>query len=215
MQINIITLFPDYFLPLITTSVVGRAHTKKIISTRVLNLRDFGLGPYKHVDDRPFGGGPGMVLMVEPIEKALDSLKVRKGTPDSKIILTSAKGTLFTQATARDMTTLSTLTFICGHYEGVDERVAIHFIDEEMRIGDYVLSGGEPAVNVMVDAISRLLPGTLGNEKSLEFESHDSPGELASPQYTRPPSYNGHEVPTVLLSGNHAVINQWRKDNRS
>lgn len=214
MKINIITLFPDYFNPLITTSVVGRAHKDGLVSTNVINLRDFGLGDYKQVDDRPFGGGAGMVLMVEPIESALKHLGITKGTTGSKIILTSAKGSLYTQSIAREYSNLETITIICGHYEGVDERVAAYLIDEEVRIGNYVLSGGEPAVNVLVDSVVRLLPGTLGNSESILEESHDAPGELAAPEYTRPAEYNGWQVPEILLSGDHKKINDWKSQER-
>lgn len=214
MKINIVTLFPEYFTPLMTTSVVGRAHSQDIVTTAIVNLRDFGLGTYKKVDDTPFGGGAGMVLMIEPIAKALESLNVKKGQPNSKIILTSAKGELFTQTTSRQLAELEALTFICGHYEGVDERVAKHLVDQELRIGNYVLSGGEPAVNVMIDSIVRLLPGTLGNQNSIVNESHDIPGILSAPDYTRPAEYEGWKVPDVLLGGNHAAIEQWKKEQK-
>lgn len=211
MQIHVITLFPDYFKPLIELSVVGRAHKQGIVSTNVVNLRDFGLGEYKQVDDRPFGGGAGMLLMVEPIEKALHSIGVKKGQENSKIILTSAKGTAYTQLQAREYSTLETLTIICGHYEGVDERVAQYLIDEEVRVGEFVLSGGEPAVTVIIDSVVRLLPGTLGNNESIVGESHDVPGQLAAPQYTRPAEYNSWKVPEVLTQGNHLEIKKWKQ----
>lgn len=214
MHINIITLFPSYFVPLTSISVVGRAHTEKKFSTTVINLRDFGLGEYKQVDDRPFGGGAGMVLMIEPVEKALLSINQKKGQLNSKIILTSAKGSLYTQFQARNYSKIDTLTFICGHYEGVDERISLHLVDDEIRIGDYVLSGGEPAVNVMIDSIVRLLPGTLGNAESIIEESHDRPGELAAPEYTRPAVYNNWSVPEILLSGDHQKIKDWKSAQR-
>lgn len=214
MKINIITLFPEYFVPLTETSVVGRAHKQGIFTTEIVNLRNFGIGQYQQVDDRPFGGGAGMVLMVEPIDKALESLGVRKGQANSQIVLTSARGKQYTQSMAREYSSFQTLTFICGHYEGVDERVVQLLIDDEVRIGDYVLSGGEPAVSVMVDTIIRQLPGTLGNEQSTINESHDTPGQIAAAQYTRPAVYKDTPVPEILLSGNHNEIKLWRRQQR-
>lgn len=155
-----------------------------------------------------------MVMKVEPIDAALRALGVEKGQPHSKIILTSAKGRLLTQQDVQSMAELQTVTIICGHYEGVDERVATHLIDEEIRIGDYVLTGGEPAAAVMIDAITRLIPGVLGNEASTQGESHSQPGVLGYPQYTRPEVYKDWAVPSVLLTGNHAEIAEWRHRQR-
>ena len=159
----------------------------------------------------PYGGGAGMVMKVEPIDLALQSLGVEKGQQDSWIVLTSAKGQKFTQQKAREWQKLKSLTIVCGHYEGVDQRVVDHLVDAEIRIGDYVLTGGEPAALAMLDAVTRLVPGVVGNDESLEQESHDQPGFLAHPQYTRPEKYKDWQVPEVLLSGNHEKIAEWRE----
>ena len=211
MKINILTIFPDFFINPLETSILKRAIDKNLIQFNILNLRDFAKGRHRSTDQRPFGGGPGMVMMIEPIDKALEYLEVKKGQKDKKIILTSAKGSIFTQETARNFANLDELTIICGHYEGVDERVATHLVDEEIRIGDYVLTGGETAALVMSDAISRLIPGVLGNAESNQNESHSQPGKLAHPQFTKPANYKGMIVPAVLLSGDHQKINTWRR----
>lgn len=211
MKINILTIFPDFFKTPLQTSIIKRALAKKLLEINILNLRDFASDKHQTTDLRPYGGGPGMVMMVEPIDKALQSLGLSKGQEGKKIVLTSAKGQLFTQEVAKKQAKLEELTIICGHYEGVDERVALHLIDEEIRIGDYVLTGGEVASLVMTDAVTRLIPEVLGNELSNQDESHSQPGKFAHPQYTKPASYNGWEVPEVLLSGDHAKIEAWRK----
>ncbi|MCD8546423.1 tRNA (guanosine(37)-N1)-methyltransferase TrmD [Candidatus Woesebacteria bacterium] len=210
MTIDILTLFPEYFDSLLQTSILGKAVATEKVDLYVHGLRQFGVGKHKLTDDRPYGGGPGMVMMIEPIDAALSHLGYAQGTPNEKIILTSAKGELFTQDTAREWQPLERIAFICGHYEGVDERVAQHLVDAEIRIGDYVLTGGEPAVAVMVDALSRLQPGVLGNENSTVGESHDTPGELGHGQYTRPAEYNGWRVPEILQSGDHRAIAEFR-----
>lgn len=211
MQINLISLFPDFFSSALQTSILKRAQAQQHVSVRVLNLRDFTTDKHQTTDQRPFGGGPGMVLMVEPIDRALASLGVAKGQPGKLIVLTSAKGELFQQPTAQAWSQLEELTIICGHYEGVDERVAQHLVDQEVRIGDYVLTGGEPAALVMLDATVRLLTGVLGNPASNAGESHSQPGFFAHPQYTQPRDYKGWNVPGVLLSGDHQKIEEWRR----
>lgn len=215
MKINILTIFPDFFVNPLETSILKRAAGKNLIEFNVINLRDFAEGKHQTTDQRPFGGGPGMVMMIKPIDKALNYLKVKKGDKNKKIILTSAKGSVFTQETARNLANLDELTIICGHYEGVDERVALHLIDEEMRIGDYVLTGGEVAALVMSDAVTRLIPGVLGNEESNQNESHSQPGKLAHPQFTKPADYKGMLVPEILLSGHHEKIKNWRSTNNN
>lgn len=214
MTIDIITLFPEYFEGPLHTSILGKALAQQKVSVQVHALREFGVGKHHLTDDRPFGGGPGMVLLVEPINAQLTALGYRKGTAGEQIILTSAKGQSFGQATAQEWSQLDRLCFICGHYEGVDERVAQHLIDAEIRIGEYVLTGGEPAVAVMTDAVVRLLPSVLGNSESLVGESHHAPGVLGYPQYSRPAEYKGWSVPEVLLSGNHTEIAKYREDQR-
>jgi tRNA (guanine37-N1)-methyltransferase len=211
MKINILTIFPDFFKTPLETSILKRALAKELLEIKIVNLRDFASDRHQTTDLRPYGGGPGMVMMVEPIDKALQALGLSKGQKGKKIILTSAKGQLFTQEIAKEQARLEELTIICGHYEGVDERVALHLIDEELRIGDYVLTGGETASLVMLDAVTRLIPNVLGNELSNQDESHSQPGKFAHPQYTKPANYKGWEVPEVLLSGDHAKIEAWRK----
>jgi tRNA (guanine37-N1)-methyltransferase len=215
MTIHFLTVFPEFFTTPLQTSILQRAQTAGQVKFNAVNLRDFTSDKRRTTDDRPFGGGPGMVMKIEPIDKALQSLNLRKGQASSKIVLTSAKGQLFTQQTARGWAgQLEELAIICGHYEGVDERVAEHLIDAEVRIGDYVLTGGEPASLVMADAVTRLLPEVLGNELSNQDESHSQPGLMGVPQYTRPEEYQGWKVPTVLLAGNHKLIEQWREKQR-
>ncbi len=213
MKINILTIFPKFFETPLETSILKRAIGKEIVEFKILNLRDFAEDKHQTTDERPFGGGPGMVMMIEPIHKALQSLGVAKGQINKKIILTSAKGFLFTQETARNFAALDELTIICGHYEGVDERVALNLVDEEVRIGDYVLTGGEAAALVMSDAVTRLIPGVLGNELSNQDESHSEVGKMGHPQYTKPVDYNGWSVPEILLSGHHEKIKNWREEN--
>ncbi len=214
MKINILTIFPDFFKTPLETSILKRASAKSLVEFNLLNLRDFANDKHQTTDQRPFGGGPGMVMMIEPIDKALQSLGAKKGQKNKKIILTSAKGSLFTQETARNFASLDELTIICGHYEGVDERVATYLVDEEVRVGDYVLTGGEAAALVMSDATTRLISGVLGNELSNRDESHSQPGQMGHPQYTKPFSYNGWEVPEILLSGHHEKIKNWREQGK-
>jgi tRNA (guanine37-N1)-methyltransferase len=215
MTINFLTIFPDYFSSILSSSILKRAKEKGVVDYRVINLRDFAQDKHQSTDDRPFGGGPGMVMMIEPIDLALKSLKQKKGDENKKIILTSAKGVLFNQEKAKNWAELDELSIICGHYEGVDERVAQYLVDEEVRIGNYVLTGGEPAAAVMSDTVVRLLPGVLGNDQSNVDESHSRPGLAGENQYTRPAQYKNWEVPEVLLSGDPKKIeiykNQFRK----
>ena len=213
MKINILTIFPEYFEKTLNSSILGRASKNKLVEYQVLNLRDFTTDKHQTTDQRPFGGGPGMVMMIEPIDKALEFLGVKKGQKNKLIVLTSAKGDLFKQETAKNWSKLEELTIICGHYEGVDERVAENLVDFEIRVGDYVLTGGEPAALVMADVVTRLIPTVLGNEASNQDESHSIPGKMGHPQYTKPVDYKGWQVPEVLRSGNHKLIEEWRKSN--
>jgi len=215
MQINFLTIFPEYFSNILDSSILKRAQQKQLVKYQVINLRDFAQDKHHTTDDRPFGGGPGMVMMIEPIDLALHSLNQKKGTKNKKIILTSAKGRLFTQASARQWSKLAELTIICGHYEGVDERVAKYLVDAEVRIGDYVLTGGEPAAAVMTDAVVRLLPGVLGNDESGQDESHSTKGLAGPEQYTRPANYRGWSVPEVLLSGDPKKISAYKNQSRN
>lgn len=215
MQVTIFTLFPAYFDSVLKTSILGRALRNKHLTVEVVNIRDFTTDKHQTTDDRPYGGGPGMVMKVEPIAVGLQKHNFKKGTLREKIVLTSAKGLVFTQQLVREWQLLDRLAIICGHYEGVDERVAQHLVDEEIRIGDYVLTGGEPAAVVMIDAVARLIPGVLGNESSNLSESHEILGQLGHPQYTRPEEYQSWSVPAELLTGDHKKIEKWRKNQQS
>jgi tRNA (guanine37-N1)-methyltransferase len=202
MTFHIITLFPEAISEYLNSSILGRAEKNKIIKFDLVNLRKFGLGKHKKVDDRPFGGGPGMVLSVEPIYKAVQKIKKGKKT---RVILFSTRGKTFNQKEAKRLSKYSDIVFICGRYEGVDERVAKHIADEEISIGDFVLSGGELPALIVTEAVSRHLPGVLGKTESLEEKNG------SFPTYTRPPKFKNWEVPDVLISGNHAKIEKWRK----
>lgn len=230
MKLTFLTLFPEFFETPLTSSILKRAAGAGSVEYNVINIRDYTTDKHQTTDDRPFGGGPGMVMKVEPIFAALKevlgmepdlhrSQNLQLERPDEvsmKVILTSAKGKLFTQASAHKYSsTLQHLVIICGHYEGVDERVAEYLVDEEVRIGDYVLTGGEPAALVMVDAVTRLIPGVLGNEESNQDESHSEPGVFGFPQYTRPAEFRGWTVPEILLEGHHAKITKWRSAQKS
>ncbi|MCB9771204.1 MAG: tRNA (guanosine(37)-N1)-methyltransferase TrmD [Candidatus Omnitrophica bacterium] len=207
MRFDIITIFPEMFSGVVNESIVKRAQEKKRVVIRIHDLRDYTHDNHRKVDDRPFGGGPGMVMMPEPI---FDAMKKIKGAKKAHVILTCAGGTQFTQIKAQELSKKKNIIMICGHYEGVDERVREELVDESISIGDYVLTGGELPAMVMIDAITRLLPGVLGKEESLTFESFQN-GLLEYPQYTRPADYKGKKVPKVLLSGNHQDIEAWRQ----
>lgn len=210
MQINILTLFPDMFTGPLSESILKRAIAQEKVRFNIIDIRSFTYDKHKTADQPPYGGGPGMVMMVEPIHKALESIS--SVGQKRKTVLLSAKGSLYTQRKAEEYAALDEITLICGHYEGVDERVAEHLIDEEVRIGDYVLTGGELPAMVIADSITRLLPGVLGDDTSTVDESHSKPGYLEYPQYTRPADYQGWTVPEVLLGGNHAEIEKWRTE---
>jgi tRNA (guanine37-N1)-methyltransferase len=216
MHLSIFTIFPDFFTTPMQSSILKRAQVSGEVTFEVINIRDFTTDKHKITDDRPFGGGPGMVMMVEPIDSALAAWRERFSAEKfkTKVVLTSAKGRKFEQNVAREYAAVDALAVICGHYEGVDERVAQYLVDEEVRIGDFVLTGGEPAALVMADAVTRLLPGVLGNAESNVDESHNVPGQLGFPQYTRPAEYKGWQVPEVLLGGHHAEIEKWRESQK-
>lgn len=216
MTIDILTTLPALVTGPLTESILKRAQEKGIVAINIHDLRHWTSDKHRTTDDHPYGGGPGMVMMVEPIDLALQALHAKKGTPRELIVVTSAKGALFTQHTAQQWSTqLERLVFICGHYEGIDERVVRYLADQEVRIGNFVLTGGELAAAVMIDAVVRLLPGVLGDDESSKDESFSSEHTLEYPQYTRPESYNGWEVPKVLLQGNHKLIEGWKKEHRT
>jgi tRNA (guanine37-N1)-methyltransferase len=208
MRIDLLTLFPEFFLSPLNQSMLRRAQMLGKVEYRVLNLRDFATDRHQVTDDRPFGGGPGMVMKPEPLVAAIR--RVRQEDPDTRVILLAPAGRLFDQDMAVELAQAPSLLLICGHYEGVDERVR-HFIDDEISIGDYVLTGGEIPALVVVDAVTRLIPGVLGNEAATAEESFQT-GLLEYPHYTRPREFEGHPVPEVLLSGDHARIARWRRE---
>lgn len=210
MQFHVVTLFPEFFESPLKTSLLGKAIQNGVLGVQTVNPRDFT--PYKHgkVDAPPYGGGAGMVMMVEPIARAVASIKER--VPDTHTILLSARGRLFDAAYAKKLSQERTsIALICGHYEGVDERVAECVANESLRIGNYVLSGGEVAALTVIDSVARRLAGFMGNSESLTHESFDEGLSFEHPQYTRPEEWQGLKVPEVLLSGNHAKIDAWRK----
>jgi len=208
MRIDILTLFPNMFSGPFNESIIKRAIDRQLVSIVIHNLRDYTSDRHRIVDDYPYGGGPGMVLKPEPLFAAVEAIKGEVQTP---VILLTPQGRLFDQRAAEELATYDQMILICGHYEGVDERVREHLVSDEISIGDYVLSGGELAAMVVVDAVVRQLPGALGSEASAGEDSHAS-GLLEYPQYTRPQVFRGWGVPEVLLSGNHAKIARWRRE---
>lgn len=209
MKISIITLFPEVFEPILNSSILKRAQKKGKISFELINLRDFGKGKHQVVDDRPYGGGAGMVLKADILAKALKSINISKKAP-GRVILTSAAGHSYKQSKARELSKLDHLIIICGRYEGVDQRFTNKYADEEISIGDYVLTGGEIPAMVIADSIVRLIPGVLEKKEAIINESFTT-NSLEGPQYTRPEEFEGEKVPAVLLSGNHGEIAKWRK----
>jgi len=209
MLFDIVTIFPNFFDSPLKDGVVRRAIEADILKVRTINLRDFTTDRHRTVDDRPFGGGEGMVMKPEPIYRALKVLK--EEPPEARIILLSPRGKLLDQALAGELARFERLILICGRYEGVDERIREHCVDLELSVGDYVLSGGEIAALVLIEAVGRLIPGVLGCESSAEKDSF-SDGLLEFPQYTRPRIFKGWEVPEVLMSGDHARIARWRRE---
>jgi tRNA (guanine37-N1)-methyltransferase len=209
VQIDVITIFPEYLAPL-RQSLLGKAAERGLVRIGVHDLRQWTDDVHRTVDDSPYGGGPGMVMRPEPWGRALDVVR----PPGTRLVVPTPAGQPFTQAMAAQWATEPGLVFACGRYEGIDQRVADWAADagpvSEVSLGDYVLAGGESAVLVMVEAVTRLLPGVVGNRESVEFDSH-ADGLLEGPSYTRPASWRGHDVPPVLLSGDHAAIARWRR----
>lgn len=209
MKIDVLTLFPDMFKGPFDASIIKRAQSKSLFEIEVHDLRKWGEGTRRNVDDRPYGGGVGMIIRVDILDAAISKLKIK----NSKVILLDATGTRFTQQKAVELSKQQHLILIAGHYEGVDHRVHEHLVDEVISIGDYVLTGGEIPAMVLVDSVIRLLPGVLGKDESSADESHKEPGYLEYPQYTRPEDFKGWKVPKVLLGGNHKEIKKWRESN--
>jgi tRNA (guanine37-N1)-methyltransferase len=208
IEFELVTLFPEIFDGILGATLLGKAIASGLIAAHRTNPRDFAPGKHRQVDDAPYGGGPGMIMRVEPIAAALDSIDAARG-PSHRILLTP-QGRPLDQRRVRELAGMKRLTLICGRYEGLDERIGAHLCHEQLSIGDYVLAGGELAASVVVEAVARLIPGVLGCGLSAEDESF-SEGRLEYPQWTRPPSWNGHGVPEVLSSGDHAVIARWRR----
>jgi tRNA (guanine37-N1)-methyltransferase len=206
MQFNIITLFPEMFSAIKEEGIIARAIKKSLVSINTWQLRDFSSNKYKNVDDKPYGGGAGMILQVKPIRDCITEIK--NSMPKTKVVYLSPQGRRLDQGLVDELIELESLTLLCGRYEGIDERVIENDIDLEISIGDYVISGGELAARVVIDAVSRHLPGVLGNESSLKDSFKDD--LLDYPHYTRPEVIDGQTVPEVLLSGNQAKINEWR-----
>jgi tRNA (guanine37-N1)-methyltransferase len=208
MRIAVVTLFPEFFAGPLEVGIVGRAIADGVVSVEPVDLRTYGLGAYRQVDDAPFGGGAGMVMMIEPLARAMEPFA---GTHR---VLLSPAGKPLHQSTLDRWAAMPRLTLVCGRYEGVDERVAEHLVDEEVSLGDFVLAGGEAAALAIIEGVARLLPGVVGNPESTRHESFRGEGMLEEPQYTRPAEFAGWAVPEVLLSGDHARIAAWRRDQR-
>jgi tRNA (guanine37-N1)-methyltransferase len=209
MNFRIITLFPEAFQSYLSSSILKRAIDKGLISVEFINLREFGLGPRRQVDDTPYGGGPGMVFRVDVMAKAIS--KAKKDWPEAKTILLTPQGEVYSQTKAKEFSEAERLILICGHYEGFDERIR-SLVDMELSIGQYVLTGGEIAAMTVLDSVSRLIPGVLGGDESNKDESFSNEDDIEYPQYTRPERWNGQGVPPVLLSGDHRKIGEWRRD---
>ena len=207
MRIDVVTLFPQMVLDLMGYGVTGRARNAELFDLGVWNPRDYTHDRHRTVDDRPYGGGPGMLMKIEPLQQALD--EARQANPAAKVVYMSPQGRRFDQTVAQEYADGEGVILLAGRYEGIDERLIEQAVDEELSIGDYVLSGGETAAMVVIDAVTRLLPGALGHEASAEQDSF-SDGLLDCPHYTRPEVYQGMQVPPVLLSGDHAAIRRWR-----
>ena len=208
MVFDVLTLFPAMFESPLNESIPGKAQQRGFIEVGIHNIRDYAFDKHQVTDDRPFGGGEGMVMKPEPIVRCLEAITGEGPRP--RVVLLSPQGRLFSQDIAWELSRLPRVALICGRYEGVDERVAAFYADDEISIGDYVLTGGELAAMIVIDAVTRLIPGVLGNASSAESESFAEP-VLEYPQYTRPRDFEGHEVPEVLLSGHHEVIQRWRR----
>lgn len=208
MKFSVLTLFPEMFESVLGESIIGRALKKGIIETEYVNIRDFSEGNYRRVDDYPYGAGGGMVMQPGPIYKAYKSV-----CKDAKpyVVYMSPQGNVFNQNKARELTAMEHVVLLCGHYEGVDERIIEEIVDEEISVGDYVLTGGELPAMIVIDATSRMLEGVLDSNETMEIESHYD-GLLEYPQYTRPVEFMGRRVPDVLLSGHHANIEAWRRE---
>lgn len=215
MRFDIVSIFPESFSSYFGVSILKRAEEAGLIQVATHDLRAYTEDKHSRVDDTPYGGGAGMVMQVEPFDRCLESLRADRATADlrTRVLLFAAKGRSFKQADARRLATeYDRIIMLCGRYEGIDERVVEHLVDEEFSIGDFVLTGGELPAMIVTDAVARLLPGVLGNDESAQTESHSEEGVVEYPQYTKPESYRDWVVPPVLLSGHHAEIEKWRHE---
>jgi len=213
MHIIILTIFPELFTSFLGASLIGKARQSGKLTVTCENIRDYASPPHYHVDDMPYGGGAGMVMKPEPLAAAIEAARGR--IPGAPVILLSPAGEVFTQTTALELSRVPGLILVCGRYEGVDQRVIDLLVDREVSIGDYVLMGGEVGAMVVIEATARLIPEVVGNSESIlheSFSAGDGTGPLEAPHYTRPPEFRGHRVPDTLLSGNHARIAEWRKE---
>ena len=210
MRFDLLTIFPGYFASPLSEALVGKAIGDGLIDVRVVDLRPFSDDPHRKVDDEAFGGGPGMVLTAPPLFAAIEALRAEEGAPPPHVLYLSPRGRRLDAAFARELAAFPRLVLVCGRYEGVDERVRA-YVDDELSLGDFVLTGGEPAALAMIDAVVRLLPGALGNAESASTESHGDDGMLEYPQYTRPVDFRGALVPEVLRCGDHARVARWRR----
>lgn len=208
MIFDILTIFPEIVEAPLRKSIIGKAIDRKLIDVRVINIRDFATDRHHTTDDRPFGGGSGMVMKAQPLVAAID--RVRDSEPSARVILLSPQGRLFNQQIASELSLLRHICLVCGRYEGVDERVRRYYVDDEISVGDYVLTGGELPALIVLDTVARLVPGVLGSNQSTAEESFVG-GLLEYPHYTRPEVFEGHRVPEILLSGNHGAIRRWRR----
>jgi len=209
--IDILTIFPNMFSGILTESILKRAIRAGVVKIRLHNIRDYSGDKHHKVDDKPFGGGPGMVMKIEPIYDALQDILKNKKKGKARVILLSPQGRVLTQRLVKNLSKEKHIVLICGHYEGIDERVREYLATDEISIGDYILTGGELAAMVMIDSIVRLLPGALGDKNSIKSESF-SKDTLEYPQYTRPANFLGMQVPQILLSGDHRAIDKWRQE---
>jgi len=211
MRFDVLTLFPDIFSGYMTQSILKLAIDRGLVQIHTWNLRDWARGKHKSVDDRPFGGGPGMVLMPEPVYDCVEKVRAM-AEPEGELILLTPAGERLTQDLVKELAGLKRLILLCGRYEGFDERIRLGLKPREVSIGDFVCNGGEVPAMVLIDTVLRYVPGVLGDEESVTEESHSEPGRLEYPQYTRPRVFRGMDVPEILLSGNHPEIARWRRE---
>lgn len=214
MNISVITLFPAMFQALTNFSIIKRADDKKLLNLKFINPRDYASPPHYAVDDKPYGGGPGMLMSIAPIQRAIHECKTKYHSENTPVIYLSPQGTLLTQPKVKELMEHQDLILLCGHYEGIDERLIDLEVDMELSIGNYIVTGGELPAMIVIDSITRLIPGALGSPKSAQEDSFSDNHQLKHPQYTKPQIYQGKKVPEALLSGNHEKIKAWKKEHK-